>query len=786
MTRWIDPPRIDVPASIQALDLPPLLARTLARRGLTDVSSARAFLHPDELPPTPYPNIECHTDGSSHGGISAAITRLNLATRNDESICVWGDFDVDGQTSTALLVQTLRALGANVRYYIPIRGKESHGVHIESLKPIIDGGATLIVTCDTGITAHEAIDYANSRGVDVIVTDHHDLGETLPNAKAIINPKMLPEDHLLANLAGVGVAYKFAEALLNSESREQKAESGRQKAEGREQKAESEDLLDLVALGLIADVALLRGETRSLAQKGIQKLRETKRLGLRVIADLAGANMDTLNEETIGFTFAPRLNALGRLGDANPAVELLLTNDPSRARVLAAQIEGLNAQRRMLTSQVYASAEAKLHAEPALADEPVIVLSHPNWPGGVVGIVANKLVERYHKPAILFSESDDGILRGSARSVEGLHITEAIATQKEILRGFGGHPMAAGMSLEAARLAEFRRGLGKAVEAQLGSKVREEAALQIDAWVGLEEVTLELADQLEMLAPFGAGNPELTLATRAVTFKSATEIGKTKEHLRLNVEDENGATQSLLWWGGAGGELPEAGSKIDVAYSVRGSSYRGQRQVTSQFEDFRVVEEAPLEIREQRAEIRDWRLETLNVERLTSNVLIWAEGADKSKGKSRFELRQADEFVIYTTPPSPTELRKALEIVEPKTVYLFAVPPAEEKPEAFLNRLAGLCKFALNQRGGRATVQEFAAAMASREGTVEVGLQWLAAGGQLSVEIEEERVTLSSGKQEKNPYLQAELFVALRGMLNEMAAYRKYVATTEDLQGLIK
>jgi single-stranded-DNA-specific exonuclease len=771
MTRWIDPPQINLPASILTLDLPPLLARTLVRRGLTDISSARAFLHPDELPPTPYPNIERHMDGSSHGGIETAITRLNLATRNNETICVWGDFDVDGQTSTTLLVQALRSIGANVVYYIPIRGKESHGVHIESLKPIIDNGATLIITCDTGITAHEAVNYANSRGVDVIVTDHHDLGETLPNALAIINPKMLPDHHPLANLAGVGVAYKFAEALQNSEFRIQNYESA--------------DLLDLVALGLIADVALLKGETRSLAQKGIQKLRGTKRLGLRVMADLAGASMDTLTEETIGFTFAPRLNALGRLGDANPAVELLLTNDPPRARVLAAQIEGLNAQRRMLTSQVYEAAEAKLRADPTLLDEPVIVLSHPNWPGGVVGIVANKLVERYHKPAILFSESDDGILRGSARSVEGLHITEAIASQKEILLGFGGHPMAAGMSLEAARLAEFRRGLGKAVEAQLGSKVREEATLEIDAWVGLEEVNLELADQLERLAPFGAGNPELTLATRAVTFKSATEIGKTKEHLRLNVEDENGATQSLLWWGGAGGELPEAGSKVDVAYSVRGSSYRGQRQVTLQFQEFRVVEEAPVEIRKPEREIRDWRAESSRkLETLSEHVLVWAEGADKSKGNSRFELRQADEFAIYTTPPAPAELQKALEIVKPKVVYVFAVPPAEEKPEDFLNRLAGLCKFALHRRGGKVTLPELAAAMAAREIAVEMGLQWLAAGGQISVSAADGQVTLSEEKREKNPYLQAELFVALRGILNETAAYRKFFATTENVRGM--
>ena len=296
MTRWLDPYTVVVPASFADLNLPPLIAQTLVRRGINDTASARAFLHPDALPSTPFPNIE------------PAVERINLATRNKETICVWGDFDVDGQTSTTLLVQTLQAIGANATYYIPIRGKESHGVHIESLKPIIDNGAKLILTCDTGITAHEAIDYANSRGVDVVVSDHHDLGETLPNAKAIINPKLLNSDHPLANLAGVGAAYKLAEALLAT------------RYSNIESRASSSELLDLVALGLIADVALLKGETRALAQKGIEALRETKRLGLKAMAELAGANLETLTEETIGFTFAPRLNALGRLSDANPAV----------------------------------------------------------------------------------------------------------------------------------------------------------------------------------------------------------------------------------------------------------------------------------------------------------------------------------------------------------------------------------------------------------------------------------------------------------------------------------
>ncbi len=766
MTRWLDPRPVNIPASFADLNLPPLIAQTLLRRGINSPEEAEAFLHPDKTPSIPFPNMEI------------AIEHINLAIRNSETICVWGDFDVDGQTSTALLVQTLQSFGANVVYYIPIRGKESHGVHIESLKPIIDNGAKLIVTCDTGITAYEAVDYANSRGVDVVITDHHDLGETLPNAKAIINPKLLPKDHLLANLAGVGVAYKLAEVLLTNYPFGSRITP--------------EDLLDLVALGLIADVALLKGATRSLAQKGIQKLRETKRLGLKVIAELSSTNLETLTEETVGFTFAPRLNALGRLGDANPAVELLLTRDPARARVLAAQIEGLNVQRRLLTSQVYEAAEAQLRANPDLLTEPAIVLSHPNWPGGVVGIVANKLVDRYHKPAILLNESEDGIMRGSARSIEGLHITEAIASQKDILRGFGGHPMAAGMSFDADKLTEFRKGLGKAIEKQLGEIVFEEPTLQIDAWLGLGEINISLAESLEMLAPFGAGNPPLVLATRGVTMKSVSTIGKTKEHRRLNIEDESGNTQSILWWGGAGGELPDPstslreGSKFDIAYSLRASSYRGQKQVTVQFEEFRVVEEKPVEVRESRIEIRDMRLQP-SLLNLQPSTLIWAEGSDKAIGVSRFELHQADEFSIYTTPPSPVELRKALETVKPKTVYVFAIPPAEDpstslrvnQTEDFLNRLAGLCKYVLNQRRGKVAIHELAAALASRESAVQIGLEWLAAGGQLIVEFEEDQIILSREKQEKNPYLQAELFIALKGILNETSAYRKYFATVD-------
>jgi len=762
MTRWLDPHLVNIPASFSALGLPPLVAQTLIRRGILTPDSARAFLHPDEIPSTPFPNIE------------PAVERIQEAIRNNDMICVWGDFDVDGQTSTALLVQTLQMLNANVVYYIPIRGKESHGVHIESLMPIIDNGTKLIVTCDTGITANEAVDYANSRGVDVVITDHHDLGETLPNAKAIVNPKLLPEDHPLKNLAGVGVAYKLAEALLRSDDFSHPTSATEV----------ATTLLDLVALGLIADVALLKGETRSLAQKGIQALRNTKRLGLKVIAELSSTNLETLTEETIGFTFAPRLNALGRLSDANPAVELLITNDSARARVLATQIEGLNAQRRLLTSQVTEAAEAQLRQNPELLTEPAIVLSHPNWPGGVVGIVANRLVDRYHKPALLLTESEDGILRGSARSVEGLHITEAITANKDLLINFGGHPMAAGVSLNKDNLNSFRNGLGKAIEKQLGEITREEPTLQIDAWLGLDQLTLELADALEMLAPFGAGNPSLTIATHGVKLKSVSTIGKAKEHLRLTVEDEDGNTQSILWWSGAGENLPDGESKFDIAYSLRASTFRGQKQVTLQFEEFRITEEKPVEVKTSRLDVVDLRLESGKWNEIV-NVLSWAEGADKAKGRSRFELVKANELVIYTTPSSPTDLKSALEIVRPKKVYIFGVSPKPQKADEFLSQLAGMTKYVINNKAGKVSVKELAVATAQRESVIRIGLEWLSAGGHIAVSDEAEAILLSTGNGKANQYVQKELYVGVKGILEETAAYREYFsrASVEAIMG---
>ena len=279
-----------------------------------------------------------------------------------------------------------------------------------------------------------------------------------------------------------------------------------------------------------------------------------------------------------------------------------------------------------------------------------------------------------------------------------------------------------------------------------------------------------------MLAPFGAGNPSLKLATRGITLKSVSTIGKAKEHLRLNVEDEGGNTQSILWWSGASEELPETGSKFDIAYSMRASTFRGQKQVTLQFEEFRVVEEKPVELKPKKIEIQDLRLNASKFEHLNVDMLVWAEGADKAKGQSRFELHQADNFAIYTTPPSLADLRSALEIVKPKNIYLLGISPNPEKPDDFLARLAGMAKYAVNNKVGKVSVKELASATAQRASAVRIGLEWLRAGGHVAVTGEEDALVLSPGNGEANQYVQKELFIAVKGILKETAAYREYFA----------
>ncbi|MDI6697080.1 MAG: single-stranded-DNA-specific exonuclease RecJ [Anaerolineales bacterium] len=796
---WIEPPAFSL-ESLQAAfpDLHPLTAAILARRGLADLNAARAFLDPQAYTPAAPQEMP---------GVAQALPLLDEALRRGDHILVWGDFDVDGQTATALLVQALRSLGGRVSYHIPIRAQESHGISLPVLRRLLAGERPprLLLTCDTGATAFEALEFAHNQGLTVIVSDHHELARPavgaaegaprLPPAHALITPRLLPNDHPLSTLPGVGVAYKLVEGLCRQAGREELAA----------------EYLDLVALGIVADVAELSGEARYLLQRGLELLRSTPRRGLQAIYEFADLNPQNLNEEHIGFAIAPRLNALGRLGDANPAVELLTTQDAGRARLLALQIEGLNARRQLLTSQTLRGALALIEQDPSLLDYEVLLLAHPAWEAGVIGIVASRLVERYERPVVLVSSPPGSAARGSARSVEGVDITAALATQADLLLGFGGHAMAAGFSVAPENLPALRRGLSRAVATQLAAVPAARPGLQIDACVDWAQINLEIAEQIERLAPFGRGNPAPVLVSRRLRLVSQSFIGREQEHLALSLEDENGVRRRVIWWGSADyirtEPLPEG--LFDLAFTLRATAFRGEREAQIEWVACRATPGAAVEVRrilrvddlrfelQPLARLQSW-LDEREAEGVLAETLIWAEGGvvEQLAGQvgavrlcGRHELERCRALAVWSIPPSPTHLAAALAQTQAERVALFAVQPGFDQPQAFLERLAGLARYTLSRLDGRVALARLAAALAARETTVRRGLEWLAAQGAFRVSYAPGEVPsngdealLMSQPALVDAALAEELLVQTRRLLDETAAYRRHYASAERLE----
>jgi single-stranded-DNA-specific exonuclease len=403
--------------------------------------------------------------------------------------------------------------------------------------------------------------------------------------------------------------------------------------------------------------------------------------------------------------------------------------------------------------------------------------------------VAGRLAERYHRPTILIAAPPGGPARGSARSIEGCNISAAIAAHADMLMSFGGHPMAAGLAIDPERIPEFRRALSRTVTEMLEdprSLGKPSGALEIDGTLPLADLSLDLVQELERLAPFGPGNPPLTLVSRGLELKSHASVGRGGEHLQLIVEDEAGTAQKVIWWQGAGSPLPQG--RFDLAYVVRTSDYRGQRDVQVEWVDARPIEEPALLLRPSppAVEVVDYRWEPNPRQRLAhlrtqEDVQVWGEAGASQEimGQDRYELGSSAGLAIWTTPPGVGELRAVLERVLPEMVYLFAIDPGLDHPEAFLARLAGLTKHALNARGGQVSVLMLAAATAQREATVRAGLTWLVARGHLTVVGEDgDEVHLAAGSQAASADL-PQATARLTALLEETAAYRAHFARAD-------
>jgi single-stranded-DNA-specific exonuclease len=768
---WLNPIPVEVPAALRsAVAGSELLLETLARRGYSDPDSARRFLDPTLYTPA---------DPTDLPDLNQAVERILCALANHERIGIWGDFDVDGQTSTTVLVSAFRHLEADVIYHIPIRKTESHGVLIEPLKEFLALGVQLLITCDTGISAHEAVDYAQSHSVDVIITDHHSLPPTLPTALAVVNPQCLTEEHPLHSLSGVGAAYELVLELCN-------------RLDDRDFPS---TLLDLVALGLVADVATLTADTRYLVQKGLHLLQNAPRPAIQKIFSENQVRPMLVTEETISFVIAPRLNAVGRLSDANPMVEFLLSDDPVYLATTYNLVEGLNSKRKILCDQVFTGAQAQLDVNPRLLERPLIMLNHAEWDGGVVGIVASRLVEEYHRPAILLNSSDPALAKGSCRSVEGVNITEALSQNSSLLHTFGGHPMAAGLSVPIENLSALQFGLIDSVQHMIEAN-KIEPSLQIDAYADLSAIDLDLLLDLSRLAPFGPGNPPLRFVAKSLSIESISAIGKTKEHLLVNIQSSNGENFHLVWWQGAG--LPQPEGQFDLIFHARANNYKGKVEVQFEWEDFRENEEELTTTRnshkKSQVENFDFRSIPSPSQKLVelsheTTLQVWSEGTTfcPLPTVNRLHLVPDQALAIWSVPPSPKVLAEVIKSIKPTRLYWFAVLSSENDLGLLLQQTAKSVKQKIAPgKDGIIQLNELAANHSSTIAEMNLIIEWLHAKGELTVKNNSRDIVVVN-EQKGNPNLRSATVLQneLIQIHKEITAYRQFYQRAETLDQLV-
>lgn len=490
-----------------SLKISKLVANLLVSRGIETKESAEQFLSG---------GTESFHDPFLMGGMREAVERIRKAVTAQEKILIFGDYDADGVSSTSVMVYTLKELDADFDFYIPNRFTEGYGPNEPALRWAKEQGFSLVITVDTGISAVHEAQVAKEIGLDFIVTDHHEPPPVLPDAYSIVNPKKPGCPYPFKGLAGVGVALKVAHALLDRAPLH---------------------LLDIACIGTIADLVPLVDENRIIAREGIKALERTSKVGLKALLDVAGIKDTMLNAEHVGFAIGPRVNAAGRLDSAVPAVELFTTEDKEEAAMLASEIDQLNKTRQTIVSDITKEAMAIVESQFPPQDNHVLVIAKEGWNAGVIGIVASRLVEKYYRPTIVLSiDEEKGLAKGSARSIEGFDMFENLSESRDILPHFGGHPMAAGMTLAASDLDELRERLNRQAKEQL----TEEDFLPvtpIDLECTLQDISLETIEQMNRLAPFGVSNPTPRVLISDVMISEIKRIGSSSDHLKIQFTD---------------------------------------------------------------------------------------------------------------------------------------------------------------------------------------------------------------------------------------------------------
>lgn len=726
-----------------------LIARLLSRRGFDTPAKISEFLDS-----TGYK----YTSPMELPDVDKAVARLTQAIQTKEHITVYGDYDVDGVTGTSVLMTVLKRLGASVNYYIPHRTSEGYGLNVKAVSILASKQRTkLIVTCDCGVSNFAEINLARSLGVHTLVLDHHTMPEILPPAVAIVHPKRLPEDHPLFHLPGVGVAYKVCEALLTEHGHADEVES----------------LLDFVVLGMIADLVPLVGENRHIVRNGLQALLKSPRPGMQALLGQVQKSGDT---DMVAFGIAPRINAVGRLADANTAVELLTTNDATVADNIAKQLQLENSRRQDLCEKIFLEADKMIQDRIDLSADRCIAIYKEGWHHGVVGIVASKLVEKYNRPVFIGElEPEENVVKGSARGVEAIDLYQVLKANEHLLSRWGGHKMAAGWGVEGAKADVLCRALTDTCNKMLAGDPMV-ATLAIDAEALAQTIDIDLARSLQSLAPFGMGNRKPIFILRGMTCQSTRVLGKDGKHHRVMLEHSDIADvlECVMW--NTQGLVPADGQRIDVAFTPEVNSYNGRERLQLVLTDWRaernsdddiqvldasfkrsavVPQKAPAASapsqkaepvsvgagmkRDLRSQITAWKDlrefenkdEVLSkaAERLGNDFVLFSETIKEAGGleiADRTALKAASNLIIWQYPPSSNVLKDVLDKVRPKTVFVVGQEDdVSDDAAVFLKRLHGLIKYAVNNKDGQVEAEKLAALMGTSKMSIALALTLL-------------------------------------------------------------
>lgn len=543
-----------------------IIEQILDNRGIFGEDARHRFLHP---------NYKQLYNPYLLSDMEKAVERIRRVKQENKQIVIYGDYDVDGVTSTSILYMFLKSIGYEVSYYIPNRQTEGYGLNKEALKKI-DEYADLVITVDTGIAAIAEVDYAKELGLDIIITDHHECQEELPRAYCVINPKRPDSTYPFDALAGVGVTFKLIHALAIKEEVEDQIWQ----------------YLDIVALGTVADVVPLEDENRVITYLGFIQMSKTVHIGLKALLDLLQTKDNKITSNIIGYQLGPRINAAGRLSDAKLGVELLVTRDLEKAKRIAVLLDEENKKRQDMEAQIVEEAHQYIHENVDVENEKIIIVAGKGWHHGVIGIVASRIMGQYYKPTIILT-LEDGIYSGSARSIEGFNIFEAINHNRDRLIRFGGHEMAAGLSLNEEELEQFIRDMNSYAEEHLTEEILT-PNLEIDTVIEPEELTLALCSELEKLEPFGSANPTPTFAICGEV-QYVQQIGQDNKHLKISIQKGQSVFQGVGFGKGYLAEYLTEGEEVIIAGEIVKNEWNGRTTVQVRIKDIQSPVEKVIE-----------------------------------------------------------------------------------------------------------------------------------------------------------------------------------------------